>query len=116
MQPAEASDGRPSGRRLFSPAVWTCIGQRLSLSERELQIVQSVFDDAHQDLIAKELGISSHTVHTHLERLYHKLQVTSRVDLVVRIAECHVLLCQDPDSPVPPLCPQYDAGRCPLSS
>lgn len=96
--------------------MWSCIANRLALSERELQIVQGVFDDAHQEAIAEELAISSHTVHTHLERLYHKLQVNSRVELVVRIAECHVLLCQDPAGPAPPLCPHYASGRCPLSS
>jgi Bacterial regulatory proteins, luxR family len=31
------------------------------------------------------LGISSHTVHTHLERLYHKLAVGSRAALISRI-------------------------------
>jgi DNA-binding CsgD family transcriptional regulator len=120
MEPTAASDGRPTGRRVFSPAVWSCIAKRLALSERELQIVQGVFDDAHQDAIAEELAISSHTVHTHLERLYHKLQVTSRVQLVVRIAECHVLFCQDlcqaPQSKSSPLCPDDASGRRPLPS
>ena len=113
MNSIQDRDARHSGRSLFNAAVWSCIARRLSLSERELQIVQGVFDDAHQDAIAKELGISSHTVHTHLERLYHKLHVTSRVELVVHIAECHVLLCQEPDSPVPPLCHRRVAGECP---
>lgn len=116
MDPTESSAEKPSGRRLFSPDVWACLAERLSLSERELQIVQGIFDDSHQEAIAAKLGISAHTVHTHIERLYHKLHVASRVELVVRIAQCHVLLCQDPDSPTPPLCPNYAAGKCPLSS
>ena len=35
--------------------------------------------------IASDLGISQHTVHTYLERVYRKLAVGSRVALVVRV-------------------------------
>jgi DNA-binding CsgD family transcriptional regulator len=55
------------------------------LSERERQIAEAVFDDQKESVIAVHLGISSHTVHTHLERLYRKLGVTSRVTLVSRV-------------------------------
>jgi DNA-binding CsgD family transcriptional regulator len=92
-------DGQ-AGRGLFSQDVWFQISNRLSLSERELQIVQGVFDDQHENQIAQELEISSHTVHTHLERLYHKLGVSSRVELVVRIVKCHLHSCLKPDSSV----------------
>lgn len=105
-----------AGRCLFSPDVWLQIGQRLVLSERELQIVQCIFDDRHENQIARELDISGHTVHTHLERLYHKLGVGSRVELVICIARCHLLLCLEPGNPVPPVCCRYGSGRCPLPS
>jgi DNA-binding CsgD family transcriptional regulator len=36
-------------------------------------------------VIADHLGISPHTVHTHIERLYRKVGVASRVSLVRRV-------------------------------
>ncbi|TWU20356.1 helix-turn-helix transcriptional regulator [Bythopirellula polymerisocia] len=116
MNSIENHDGRESGHSLFSLDVWSCIAQQLSLSERELQISQGVFDDKKESVIAQELGISPHTAHTHLERLYHKLRVNSRVELIVRLAECHLWLCQDPDSPVPPICHRHNSGDCPFCS
>lgn len=78
-----------TGSEILSPSQWTALGLALRLSPRELQIVQGVFDDEKEAMIADRLGISSHTVHTHLERLYRKLSVRSRTMLVVRIfAEC----------------------------
>jgi len=64
----------------------------LRLSRRECEITQAVFDDAKEETIAAGLGISAHTVHTHLERLYRKLGVGSRASLVVLVlAACRTL-------------------------
>ena len=116
METVSEGDDRQAGRCLFGQDVWFYIAQRLSLSERELQIAQDVFDAKHESVIAQELGISPHTVHTHLERLYHKLRVNSRVELVVRLAECHLQLCQEPESPVPSICHRRASGDCPFCS
>src|SRR5262245_12546446 len=64
---------------------WEVIANALSISDRELQIIQGIFDDQKEFAIAQELKISVHTVHTHLERLYQKLGVSSRVALVLYI-------------------------------
>ncbi len=61
------------------------IAKSLHLSARELDIVRCVFDDHTEPVIAEELGISAATVHTYLGRVYSKLSVGSRVQLVVRI-------------------------------
>ena len=45
----------------------------------------SVFDDKKEVEIAQELKISAHTVHTYLGRLYRKLNVSSRAQLIVRV-------------------------------
>ena len=58
---------------MFSDSIWRLLAGSLELSQREFQILQAVFDDQKESAIAANLGISSHTVHTHLERLYHKL-------------------------------------------
>lgn len=73
------------GQDVLTVHQWTSIGLALRLSPRELQIVQSVFDDLKEAAIADKLGISAHTVHTHLERLYRKLSVRGRTMMSVRI-------------------------------
>ena len=73
------------GRSILSDRQWDSIAQSLNLSRRELQILQCMFDNQTEGAMALELGISCHTVHSHLERLYHKLQVTSRCAAVVRV-------------------------------
>ena len=64
---------------------WLGIAVRLSVSQRELQIVRLLFEDEQEKGIADRLGISKHTVHTHLKHLYWKLGVDSRVGLVLRV-------------------------------
>ncbi len=64
---------------------WKVIAKSLRISDRELQIIQGIFDDRKEFAIADELKISMHTVHTHLERLYRKLGISSRVALVLYI-------------------------------
>ena len=73
------------GRSLLSEDQWRTIARSLLLSGREFQILQNIFDDRKELAIAEELGISAHTVHTHLERLYRKLAVGSRCGLIVRV-------------------------------
>jgi DNA-binding CsgD family transcriptional regulator len=73
------------GRSILPYDAWRVIANSLCISDRELQIVQRIFDDRKEFAIADELKISVHTVHTHLERLYRKLGVSSRVGLVLSI-------------------------------
>lgn len=81
--------GRGAGRELLSTANWRDIASSLRFSPREIEIVQGVFDDATEAAIGLQLGISSHTVHSYLEHLYRKLDVSSRCGLLVRVfAEC----------------------------
>jgi DNA-binding CsgD family transcriptional regulator len=66
-------------------AAWVAIGDTLHLTERELQIVRAMFDGRREDDIARALGISRYTVHTHFGRLYRKLQVDSCSGLLLRV-------------------------------
>ena len=72
-------------RSILSNDAWKTIANSLRISDRELEIIQGIFDDRKEMAIADELRISMHTVHTHLERLYRKLGVSSRVALVLYI-------------------------------
>lgn len=73
------------GHCILSDSQWSAVGANLRLSGRELQIVRCIFDDQKELAIADTLDISTHTVHNHVARLYHKLHVTSRVELVIRV-------------------------------
>ena len=89
------------------------LARSLDLSTREQQLVRGVFDDRTDFSIAAALGISQHTVHTHFERLYHKLRVGNRVQLVMRVMREFLALTTLPGSVLPPLCPHRAAARCP---
>jgi DNA-binding CsgD family transcriptional regulator len=80
------------GRSILTHDGWRTIAQSLRISDRELQIIQGIFDDRKEFAIADDLMISVHTVHTHLERLYRKLGVSSRVALVLYILSEHLSL------------------------
>lgn len=92
--PRSASD-----RLLLSEPVWELIGNALHLSNREFQIVLGVFDDERDLDIAIRLGVSRHTVHTYMQRLYRKLGVTSRTQLVLRVFSEYVSLHRDAHGP-----------------
>ncbi|HXR48585.1 MAG TPA: helix-turn-helix transcriptional regulator [Candidatus Limnocylindrales bacterium] len=104
----------PVDATMFSERAWEKIGRSLKLSGRELQIVREVFDDRTEFAIAHNLKLSPHTVHTHCERLYHKLSVTNRVKLVLRITNEFIALTFAPESDLPPICASRTVGRCPL--
>jgi len=47
--------------------------------------VRAVFDGNSEKDAAARLGLSPHTVHTYLWRIYRKLHVQSREELLVRV-------------------------------
>ena len=83
------------GSALFSSESWQQIARLLHLSERELQLVQGVFDDVKDRRIATQIGISQHTVHTHFERLYLKLHVHNRTGLMLRVFATYLTVSDD---------------------
>ena len=104
----------PSGSLVLSEQAWNEIARTLKLSGQELQIVRRVFGDQTELAIASQLRISSHTVHTHCERLHRKLDVTDRVQLVLRIIGEFLALTAASGSALPPICAVRTADRCPL--
>ena len=78
------------GSSLLPFAEWARLGAELGLSPRELQVVKGVFEDHKEDLIAFTLGISPHTVSTYMQRVYSKLGVSSRPQLIVRIVAVYL--------------------------
>ena len=73
------------GQAVFVPGEWRSLANCLGLSPRECGIVRAVFDGESERVAAERLGLSPHTVHTYLWRIYRKLQVQSREELLVRV-------------------------------
>ena len=100
---------------MFSEQAWSEIARSLRLSPRELQILRGIFDDHTEFAIAANLGISPHTVHTHVDRVHRKLAVVDRVTLILRVMDEFFLLTLAPGSGLPSICANRAAGRCPLA-
>lgn len=88
---SEKSSDAPSaavarnGGFTVDPHLWPSVGESLHLTPRELSIVRAMFAGLREDDIALRLGISPHTVHTHMGRLYRKLEVDSGRGLLLRV-------------------------------
>lgn len=67
------------------PGEWRSLATCLGLSPRECAIVRAVFDGSSEKHTAERLGLSPHTVHTYLWRIYRKLNVQCREELLVRV-------------------------------
>ena len=101
---------------MLSEQAWTEIARSLALSPREVQVLRGVFDDRTEFAIAADLSISPHTVHSHIERLYHKLAVADRVELILLVMNEFLRLTVANGSTLPPICAKRAAGDCPLRS
>ena len=71
-------------------------GARFHLSPRELEIVRMITKGHPNKTIAAVLEISVWTVQTHLRRIYAKLSVNSRTEMVARTMENGFLHTQAP--------------------
>jgi DNA-binding CsgD family transcriptional regulator len=121
---AARAEERPAGRngrsaalkgaQVINPRGWAAISRSFNLSHREEQLVRKVFDDCTDYSIASGLEISSHTVHTHFGRLYRKLRVANRAQLIVRVVDEFLAMTASPGSTLPPVCPFHAARRCPM--
>lgn len=67
----------------FSPAPLAPAADVLTPRERE--VVQGLGEGLGEKQLAARLGITVHTVHTYVKRLYRKLHVNSRAELLRRI-------------------------------
>ena len=65
--------------------------QNVLLTPRESQVLHAVSEGLANKEIARELGISLHTVKFHLESLMHKLGASSRTEAVTRAMRLNLL-------------------------
>jgi len=64
---------------------------RQELSIRERAVLRMIADGHGRKEIAASLGVSVHTVHTHVKRVYRKLHVTGRDDAIHRARQLGIL-------------------------
>ena len=57
---------------------------RQPLTEREQEIVKHVIQGMTNKEVATQLGISDHTVKTHMTNIFSKLKVSRRLQLLLR--------------------------------
>lgn len=62
-----------------------------ALSNREREVIEQLLEGKSNKLIAASLGITQRTVEFHLKNIYDKLQVSSRVELVLKLGQSTVV-------------------------
>ncbi len=80
---------------IFSDRDWDHMSQDLELSHRQLQIARHLFLGMSDKQIASDLGIKAATVRTHLNRLYSKLDVQDRHELILLCVRHYFAQCAD---------------------
>ena len=60
------------------------------LSKREWEVARLLLEGKSNKLIALSLGISDRTVEFHLKNIYNKLQVSTRVELILKLGQSPV--------------------------
>lgn len=61
------------------------------LSERQSDVLQLLLRGMSEKEVARQLGVSTHTVHTHVKKLYAEFGVSSRGELLARFVDQRVL-------------------------
>ena len=72
----------PQHPSIFSDGEWANICRELKLSARQTQIVTLLLEGYKTFKVATSLGISPDTVRAHLRRLYTKLDICDRLELM----------------------------------
>lgn len=71
----------------FSDGDWDHLADDLALSLRQKQVVVCLFSGRSDKQIAECVGISVPTVRTHFSRIFEKLGVQDRVELILHVMQ-----------------------------
>jgi two-component system NarL family response regulator len=55
-----------------------------ALTKRECEVLQGIASGLSEKKLAATLSLSPHTIHTHIKKIYRKLQVNSRAEAVLK--------------------------------
>jgi DNA-binding CsgD family transcriptional regulator len=67
----------------FTPDEWSELVETTDMSPRQKQIARCILSGMGDKQIAEQIGIKVPTVRTHMGRLFEKLDVGDRVELVL---------------------------------
>lgn len=76
---------RIKGNGVFSLSEWEELVRQIGLSPRQSQVVDLLFKGLGDKQIAAQLGISVHTLRTYFDRMFAKMDVGDRCELIVRV-------------------------------
>jgi len=65
----------------------TVLAQRHHLTPKQAEVCRNLIAGRSNADIARQMGISEHTVKTHLKRVFERLEVDSRTELAAKILE-----------------------------
>jgi DNA-binding CsgD family transcriptional regulator len=86
QRPRVAIPARSGGLVSTRPLKIQLSGGMARVSKRERDVVRLVSDGMRNQEIANKLNLSEHTVRNYLQRIYEKLGISSRVELVLYAA------------------------------
>ncbi len=69
----------------LDPGLWTQIVEALGLSPQQSRVVELILQGMCDKQIAAELRLGVPTVRTHLGRIFQRINVGDRVELVLRV-------------------------------
>ena len=75
----------PAMRPVFTPAEWKAVADSLRLSPQQARIVGLILEGKGDKQIAASLEMSISTVRTHLGRIFARLGVGDRVELLLHV-------------------------------
>ena len=83
------------GSCLYAADTWAHVRTVLRLSDRELAVAKGIFAGQDDNGIAHETGIPSALVYRTTQRIYIKLKIGSRMELISRIRSEYRALLAD---------------------
>lgn len=80
------------GVGMIAPEEWTSIASELKLSPREFCVAVLIFEGNSRLQVARRLKCSPETCRVYIDRVFAKLNVRDRLDMVLRIVRIHLSL------------------------
>ena len=74
-----------TAQNIFSEREWTDLVRELKLAPRQQAIARLILEGKPDKQIARELRLAVSTIRTHLTRLYRRLGISDRAELLVFI-------------------------------
>ncbi len=75
---------------MFTPEQWGKIHNILNVTNREMDVVRLIVAHESEKEVARDLGIKLSTVHSHILRIYQKLGINCRSELIARVYDAHI--------------------------